>query len=243
MHIVNSLFSKEYDFAASTAPRLELMIATLPRAGSTYFCIELWKTGLLGAPLEYANFGLAKVMRERLSGIEDPVEYWRQVQRLRTGGNGVFSYKMFMNMYLDHGRQSPAMLKRFAPDKVVYLTRRDKVAQAISYSKAIKSKSWFAGTATRVQPEYDPAHVRMSERSIHRQERFWEKVFQLTETTVLPVVYEDFLENPDAVKARICDWTGQAIDPGKYLDIPNLSRQADETSAAWTRRYLQDRQP
>jgi len=214
------------------------MIATLPRAGSTFFCIELWKTGLLGAPLEYANFGCAKVMRKRLSNYEDVPKYWEKVKELRTGPNGIFSYKMFMHMYLEHGRKTPEMLRQFAPNKVVYLTRRDKVAQAVSYSKAIMSNCWFAGVHTDQQPEYDLAHVRMSERRIRKQENFWERLFELTQTSVFRVVYEDFLERPDSIKAQICEWVGERLDESKFLDIPNLEKQSDESSAIWAERYM-----
>ena len=238
MHLINSLYSKEYDFAVSTAPRSELMIATLPRAGSTFFCIELWKTGLLGAPLEYANFGCAKVMRKRLSNYQDVTKYWEKVKELRTGPNGIFSYKMFMHMYLEHGRKNPEMLKQFVPNKVVYLTRRDKVAQAVSYSKAIMSNCWFAGVSFDKQPEYDLAHVRMSERRIRKQENFWERVFELTQTSVFRVVYEDFLAMPDLIKAQICEWVGESLDESRFLDIPNLEKQSDESSATWAERYI-----
>lgn len=56
MHISALLYTREFDFPIRKGPpTTQLMIATMPRSGSTAFCLELWRTGLMGAPLEYVN--------------------------------------------------------------------------------------------------------------------------------------------------------------------------------------------
>jgi LPS sulfotransferase NodH len=241
MQVTQSWYSEQYDFAMSTRVLSELMVATLPRAGSTFFCVELWRTGVLGAPLEYANFGASVPMRERLVDYKEMTDYWQKIKELRTGPNGMFSYKMFMSMYMEHGRATPSMLKQFKPDKVVYLTRKDKLAQAISYSKAIKSKKWFADAHSNQEPIYDQKHIIQCERSIRHQEKFWENLFSLTQTSVYRTYYEDFLENSERIKDEICEWVGERLDPSKFLDIPNIEKQGDETNLVWAEKYLEQK--
>lgn len=237
MHLIDSLYSEEFDFAASAAPTCELMIASLPRAGSTYFCIDLWKTGVLGAPLEYANLEAVNSIRDKLAKSKNIVDYWEKTRKARTGPNGVFSYKMFMSMYFLTGRKERAMLKKFTPDKVVYLTRADKLAQAVSYSKAIRSRIWFSGTSSNKNVEYDRAHIHRCTQHISSQERFWEGIFERTGTEVFRVTFEDFLDRPEEIKKNICTWVGQPYDESLFLKIPNLSKQGDDSNIAWCKQY------
>jgi len=61
LHISAKHYTKVFDFDKYIDdPKIQLMIAATPRSGSTAFCLELWKTGLLGAPLEYANLNIIR---------------------------------------------------------------------------------------------------------------------------------------------------------------------------------------
>jgi trehalose 2-sulfotransferase len=66
MHVINRLYMAEFDFRTKVEQRLSYMIATVPRSGSTYFAIQMWRTGVLGAPMEYLNFpAMAKQLMPR----------------------------------------------------------------------------------------------------------------------------------------------------------------------------------
>ena len=50
-------YEAKFDFPArDRAPERSYLLATVPRSGSTYLSHVLWRTGCLGAPLEYLNF-------------------------------------------------------------------------------------------------------------------------------------------------------------------------------------------
>ena len=50
-------YEAKFDFPArAAAPERPYLLATVPRSGSTYLSHVLWRTGCLGAPLEYLNF-------------------------------------------------------------------------------------------------------------------------------------------------------------------------------------------
>ena len=105
-----------------------VMFASIPRAGSTFICELFWRTGQLGAPLEYANFKLnpdLKTCRAR----DDFSAYWKDLERRRTSPNGVFSFKMFTTFFGDiHARfDGGTSCVRF--DDVIYIYR-----ETVSYT-------------------------------------------------------------------------------------------------------------
>lgn len=237
-HVMNLLYSCGYDFPLRDEdPAQQLMVATIPRSGSTFFCIELWRTKVLGSPLEYPNVAAAKSMINRLKGHDDFERYWKDVKRIRTGLNGVFSYKMFMTNYLDIGRKWPGLLEKLAPEKVIFLTREDKLAQAISYSKAIQSRAWFANVTYSNTPEFSQRHIAHCRHLIDKQERFWEGMFSLTGAQVFRTTYEQFLKDRPTVLQQICEFVGQPYDPDDYMLLPSLSIQRDDVSTEWAQRY------
>jgi LPS sulfotransferase NodH len=237
--VITSLYGREFDYPSFlTEPATQFMVATMPRSGSTFFCIELWKTGVLGAPLEYANFVASKAIIKRLSPDDEKSEHWEKVKCLRTSPNGVFGYKMFTSNLMHIARSHPRLLKKITPDHVVYLTREDKLGQAISYSKAIRSRSWFADVAVKAPLDYDAQHIKQCERMLQRQEQFWESLFARTRTDVLRVTYEQMMADPVKVANAVANFVGVATSPLERLDIPALSTQRDNTSAEWRTRYL-----
>ena len=234
-------YTREFDFPYRHArPAIQLMIATLPRSGSTAFCLELWRTGLLGAPLEYTNLRWMDQDLRWSKLLRREAEFWRVLQGVRTGPNGVFSYKFFVQSYVSILQEKPMLLGRISPTHVIYLVRKDKLAQAISYSRAIRSGAWFANVSGRKQCEYDQAHIRECLDKISRQEQSWEHVFGITDVSPLRVTYEGFLASPLSTVQAVLDFVvpGSANRPS--LQIPDIEIQRDAESEDWKQRFLRD---
>ena len=235
------LYESHFDFAFwAGAPKIQYMIATMPRSGSTHFCIECWKSGSLGAPLEYPNLPMVKSLMKRFKCTEDIDEYWNKVKSVRTSPNGVFGYKMFMANYLVFGRTHPTLLQQISPDRVIYLTRKDLLGQAISYSKAIKSNAWFSGVSNSQTVEYDTAHIDQCKGMLISQQNFWEDLFKLTNAQVLRINYEELLEFPAETVATVAEFVGTKISFDSQLQIPNTKVQRDQVTSDWRKRYLND---
>lgn len=218
------------------------MIAALPRSGSTAFCLDLWRTGFLGAPLEYANLYL-------MNQIADPrwkkllhreQVFWRELRRVRTGPNGVFSYKFLVQAYVEILTQKPKLLPYISATHVVHLSRQDKLAQAISYSRAIRSGAWYANTNGPTQQlcEYSEAHIQDCLDEIARQELAWQHVFDLTGTHPLRVTYEDYLNAPSTVVREVLDYVIPGSSVHRALQIPQVEVQRDAVSDNWKQRFL-----
>lgn len=235
------LYAREYDFCVWRGkPSVEYMLAAIPRSGSTHLAIELWRTGMMGAPLEYPNPPFRDAIRKRLGVRNAIVPYWRALKRVRTSSNGVFGFKMFIGNYMHYSREDPKLLREIAPPKAVFLTRSNLVAQAVSYSKAMRSGAWFHGVRERGKPVYDADRIRECILRIQYQIDFWNEVFALTGATVHHVTYEALVDDRDAVMQDVAEFLGVKLDPKAVIDLPRMRVQRNAESAAWVERFQQE---
>jgi LPS sulfotransferase NodH len=240
-HPVNDLYNARFDYPRwGGPPRSTLMLATIPRTGSTYFAIELWRTGVLGAPMEYVNFiNRLHDMVPRL-GKGEVTEYWRELQARRTSPNGVFSFKAFSSDFAHFGTKYPDLLPHVSWDRVVYLTRRDKIGQALSYARAFQTKQWFANQEPHHAPEYDKLAVDQAVQWVHQSEAAWELLLERKGCDVLRVHYEDLLSDVDHVVQKVATFMEIELSSFQHMDLPLTNVQRDATSGEWRRRYLED---
>ncbi|MGN6481159.1 Stf0 family sulfotransferase [Luteibacter sp.] len=245
-HLATQYYEAHMDFNCfGEPPKTSYMLATVPRSGSTYCAVRLWQSGAMGAPMEYLNYRVIGNLLRRL-GYSLELEakslqgYWRDVQRLRTGNNGVFGFKMFIANYVEIAKRAPAFLENIRPGHVIYLTRRDAVGQALSYSRAQRSKIWFGGVANAPEVEYDFAHVKMCLRSINHQKNAWEKTFAVTGVEPLRVTYEDWLDDGAATIGFLTAKLGLSFDAAAQIPVPMIERQTDGISREWRDRFLED---
>lgn len=236
------LYGQAYDFRPPVAgSSTEFMLAALPRAGSTYLAVELWRTGVMGAPMEYPNQPFHNAMHQRLGTGNDLIAYWEAVKRVRTSPNGIFGFKMFVSDYMRISERHPELLAHMAPRRIVFITRANVVEQAVSYSKAIRSGQWFPDTLEctqeRTRIAYDAEHIRWCMATIEYQLDVWNKLFVLMGTTPHHVRYEELVANPAAVVRGIADFLGVELDPDAVVDLPHTQIQRNHDSAAWVRRF------
>lgn len=229
-------YGREYDFPAwSGRPLRNIIIAALPRTGSTLLSALMWRTAVLGAPLEYLNFGMHK---GRLGVFNDDINaYWRSLWRRRTSPNGVFSWKIFIKNYDDIAKNYTSFLSELSADEVIFLDRRDKDAHALSYWRAITTQSWFKEVAEQIPIEFDPRGIDQARILADNQRVAWENIFSITSTRPLRVFYEDLIERPGAVDL-ICASLGEKPDYSglrAHIELPAVQR--DSLSAAWLAEY------
>lgn len=250
VHVSNRLYSAEMDFNCfGRDPVGSYMIATIPRSGSTYCAIRLWQTGLLGAPMEYLNFHAIGHLLQRLgykTNVEGhvPIEkmrgYWRDIQRLRSSPNGMFGYKMFIANYVRIARRFPDFLRDITPNYVVYLTRRDVLGQAMSYSRAQRSNVWFGGVANTPVVDYDYAHIKIFLHSIAHQKLVWERVFEVLNVNPIRIAYEDLMDPSSTVVSDVLNAMNIEPDESCAVSVPMIDRQTDGVSKEWRERFMED---
>jgi trehalose 2-sulfotransferase len=247
---VETGYEAKFDFPArNAAPERPYLLATVPRSGSTYLSHVLWRTGCLGAPLEYLNFDPAGPYGHASASPAEQQRLWLAALRLRTSPNGVFGLKGFPVQFEALQHDNPAllghvmrqMLPSRAASRVVHLRRRDRTAHAISYARAILSGVWRKEQehAAMAQPDYSPVAVGRAGRLIDEQEAAWEAMFADLKLTTLTLWYEDVVADPREAVAAVAAHLGVALDPGAEVEIPMVERQSQDGAHLWAAKHQQ----
>jgi len=248
LHGIDTGYEGKFDFPPRSAPpERTYVLASVPRTGSTYLSHLLWRTGCLGAPLEYLNFDPTGPYFFAATSPDNQSWLWQSVVRRRTSPNGVFGVKCFPGQLQDlqdnnQGLLSQVMALLFPPDRqarVILLKRRDRDAHAISYARATLSGVW-----RKEQEATGGAAVEFSDIAVHRarklldgQEAAWDAMFNDLGIDPLVIWYEDVVADPVLAIHGAADFLDITLDPAAQVDIPFVERQSEADSRAWAERY------
>ena len=236
-------YEQHFDFPRFDGDPKPYLLATVPRSGSTYVSHLLWRTGCLGAPLEYLNFEPSGPFGAAHSSHSAQDDLWHHVLRTRTSPNGIFGLKAFPAQLEDLGRLNPALLAkamRFfltgrSASRVIQLRRRDRTAHAISLARASLSGIWRKEQehANREEPAYSPEMMARAEASIRAQEGAWDAMYRDLSITPLVLWYEDVREDEAATLQAVAGYLGIEIEDGREVTIPLVERQSQAGADAW----------
>jgi trehalose 2-sulfotransferase len=241
-------------------PRRRYWICFTPRTGSALLCQLLRATGVAGRPEEYFWRDNEPVYRARWH-VASYHDYLERALEEGTTPNGIFGAKVGAGVHLAHFFCQLRTLPQFEdmtpsrgsilaapfPDlKCIWLTRRNKVRQAVSWWKAVQSNSWIQHTTDTRRPTppltYRFAAIDQVANEILMQEAAWAECFAAWQITPLSIVYEDFID----------DWARTVAYILRYLEIGDpyvldetaitLVGQADSLSEAWVQQYREEKQ-
>jgi SagB-type dehydrogenase family enzyme len=263
-------------------PHTSYLILATPRSGSYLLCEGLIRTRLAGNPTEYFGPHQIEAIMKHLgtSSYKECVD-WILAQG--TTPNGVFGGKLIWNFheeFVNHLRKSTGykqlqtheILDKVFPNlHYVWITRRDKVRQAISYWKALNTRDWLeaeggpsSGQAMGNQQEplgslekfdaYGLAVTQEATFNYHAIEGLRYRLEQneaeiqeyLATYGIEPfkVVYEDFVDAYEETALQILDFLQIPRMPAKVelAGERTLKKQANEQSEEWLQRYYQIKQ-
>jgi len=245
---VETGYEGKFDFPGR-APELAYLLATVPRTGSSFLSHVLWRTGCLGAPLEYLNFDKEGPYFFAHGAPDQQDWLWRSVLRRRTSPNGVFGVKCFPTQLEALHQANPGLLKAIwstllpagRPGRIVYLARRDRTAHAISYARATLSGIWRKEQEAggRAEPDYSAEALATAERWIDAQTAAWEEMFAQLRIAPLRLWYEEVAASPDEAVRQVADYLGVTLDPAAAVEIPAVEKQAEAGARAWAERHKQ----
>jgi LPS sulfotransferase NodH len=251
------------------AEGISYLVCATQRSGSTLLCELLKGTEVAGVPDEFfeslRSTGMPRQPRqyfeapeyadiaERLAPLdpgraEEPGEFegWFSyaVQR-GTGVYGVFGAKMMWNGELPEAQGlnfNEALDAVFPNLNIIFVRRRDKVAQAVSLWRAIQTQQWRGAIeheSSLPEVSYDFKALDHLVHELHRWDASWEDWFHATGREPIRVIYEEFAETRAATVGRVLDALG--IDPPEpEHDKGPMKRQSDDVSAEWVARYRAD---
>ena len=183
-----------------------------------------------------------------------------------TTPNGVFGAKVHWHQFLhlsnklrlSHGEGASDLdLVRGAfPDlRFIFLTRRDKVQQAVSYYKALRTDCWHSlrpdAAIPRETPVLGPAltseptpetsfDFEQIDRWVTRftnDEASWCRYFAAMGIEPFEVVYEEFIETYESTIVDILHYLNIPMPNEMKIAAPRLCKLADLVSEEWALRY------
>lgn len=221
-----------------------LLIAMLPRTGSTALCSLLEATEVLGIPREYLNpRGPLKPWARRLSA-SDLGEYLEALRREQATPNGVFALKT-LYQDLEPVLERAPVAELLGTATFVYLTREDLVAQAISNYIAESSGVWHRDPSGELfrsrgggdpDPPYDEAKILAEHDALVRQHADWERLFAQRSIEPLRVTYEGFVADANATVATVAEHVGVEWEGELSLEGAATAKLADVRTERWAER-------
>ena len=180
----------------------------------------------------------------------EPAAAWRE-RILRQGAtpNGAWGGKLMwghVDDLLSRARElngaeldlAPALRMLLGDVRLVYVTRADKVAQAVSLWRAVQTQRWRAD-ADAPHHLYDGVYrfaaIDHLVTQLEAQDAAWcDWLAHGATSRPLTLAYDELVAEPRAAVGRVLRFAGlPAVDPGE----PPLRAQRDARSEAWAKRY------
>lgn len=249
-------------------PELTYLVAATQRSGSTMLCRALADTGVAGRPEEYFLTGPPEAFPPgwkfweegifaRPHGTMDREAYLELVFRLGTTPNGVFGAKLMWNnvswvfeklweLPRFAGLDRAETLHTLFPNlRILRLTRRDRIGQAVSWARAAQTGVWVVSDIQSNEPTGEPVYnydfIAGLEGLLVEGEHGWAELCAELGVEPLEIVYEDLVDPATYEPTIRAALSYLGIDSTDLtIPTPRTRRQADDTNREWVRRYRAD---
>ena len=163
------------------------------------------------------------------------------------GRRGCYPYSLFT--ILDNLSDLELLRGTFPDLRYVFLTRKDKIRQAVSYDRAIRSGVWWSiptqanclteAPGPAIAPPFDFARYDEWVTRLSEFESNWRCHIKRTGIEALEVAYEDLVESYESTSLTVLRNLDLPVATGSQVAPPRLQRQADLVTEEWVRRYQQ----
>jgi LPS sulfotransferase NodH len=184
---------------------------------------------------------------------EPPADWWARIRREGATANGVWGGKLMWGHVpelLARARGLPEVGQDAQLDDVLdmllgddlrllYVTREDKIAQAVSLWRAVQTQNWRAGHRPGPgEAQYAFAGIDHLRAQLVAHDAAWNAWFHTTGRRPHTIVYESMAADPGGVIANALAFLGL---PETAAPAPATLRQGDALSEEWARRYRAER--
>lgn len=238
-------------YAQSMRPTRSYLICGVPRAGTSMLAGLLRSTDVAGYAEEYFWPGDGASWRECWGAVTDR-EFIEGALEQGSTPNGIFGARVmwgylpevvasFSSILGTSGLSPHEVLERTLPDlRYIHVIRKDRIAQAVSWAKAIGSGQWYSGdqrTPPR-QATYDRSLIDRLVAEIAEGDRGWEELMARSPAAHIRVEHEEMVATPAATAQGVLRFLGVASD-GVTIQV-RTRQQADSVNRDWIRRYTLD---
>jgi LPS sulfotransferase NodH len=221
----------------------------LPRRPKEYF------TGLGNSDILklLGDYSTLDTLPKHFAHGEEYARYLSRVLREGMTPNGVFGAKVMWG-YLDdfvgnlrgiaayRDLPVPELLATVFPDlRYIYVTRRDKIRQAVSLWKAIQDSTWSQEDSSSPQTTHELVfHFEAIDHLLRRNEAHeeaWRRYFAENHIQPFPVIYEEFVASYEPMALDILRHLKIEIPEPIVFKERRMKRQADTLSEEWVQRF------
>jgi trehalose 2-sulfotransferase len=238
-------------------PQISYVICAVQRSGSFLLSEALKNTGLAGFPEEYFlnGEGWEDSWWARQHGVSSRTDYLNLVFERGTSSNGVFGTKVMWNYFQTmlkslqelpeyKGMNAPQLMASLFPNvHYIWIVRRDKVRQAVSWAKAGQTDVYALHKGEtpvpKREPTFDFEFIDQLHNLILEGEEGWQGFFEACGVQPFRVEYEDFVEGYEFTALRILDYLNVSYPRNLVFGERRLQKQADTLNEAWVRKYIE----
>jgi len=216
-----------------------LLMLTEARSGSNWLGNSASHTGVLGKSGEWISPVYYNVNPKHVTAEE----YIQKIFERASTDNGVFYIKIFpRHLHWFQGQFGFDLINHLAVDHdllLFTLTRRDRLRQAISFSKGIQSEKWFEKITgnNKGNAKYDFAHICRAYFMIERSYNYWKTYLAVQEREHTAFVYEELLADPTPFLQALAAHVGIKDIPPFESDC-KIQRNAE--TEEWVARFKKD---
>ena len=124
------------------------------------------------------------------------------------------------------------------PVSWVRLTRRNEVAQAVSFVRASQTRSWNSNMSARSSATYDPDAIERALDRIAAENQSWDRYLDGIGATPLHTTFEELIGDLDGTVRRVLSVVGAETTD---IPAPTTLKQSDGSSREWIERFLSER--
>jgi LPS sulfotransferase NodH len=243
------------------SPIRTYLICTNPRSGSWLLSEALASTSLAGNPREWFSSDEEQLHRAEwhMANPADPAceNYLDYVRAKSTTANGICGIKLHYYQFAELTRKLSAveglqglptaelMSAAFPNIKYLWLRRRDKQRQAISYQLACCTDQWWVIDGVKSnrradivdEPDFDPHAIACLEQILVENDLKWQSYFRSNNIAPLVLDYEDLVADYRGTVVRVLDWLGIPNAAAADVTPPRLKQQSNARNEEWLARY------
>ena len=236
------------------------MLCASPRSGSTLLCDLLMQTGIAGRPQSYfkpeAIPGLAREW-----GLADGMQVWDTsyvdaVREHGTAGTGCFGMRIMWSdmaaflarlrrLYPDVGSDVDVLRTVFGVERLVHLSRDDRVAQAVSLVLARQTGLWHRHadgsererSAPATPPHYDHEEIGAALRLLDAEAAGWSAWFEECDVVALAITYEALAADPGDTLLTVLEHVGGS---GATSIETRTAKLATGVNVEWSARFRRE---
>ncbi len=140
--------------------------------------------------------------------------------------------------------EAPQIMASLFPDiHYIWITRRDKVRQAVSWAKAgqtgVYARAKGDNPIPRREPTFDFEFIDQLYNLVLEGEAGWQKFFESCGVRPFKVEYEELVETYEPTALRILDYMKVPYPANLIFGERRMQKQADSLNEAWAEKYIQ----